>query len=60
MIGTIAKRIIGAHLFGDLHLQAKIETIAWRVVIAGTVAAYHESPKFKAGLDQIIAAVTGG
>lgn len=60
MIGTIAKRIIGAHLWGTLHLQAKIETVAWRLAVAGTVAFYNASPKFKSGLNQIIAAVTGG
>ena len=67
MLGTILSRIVGAHLLkaewrklDGAHLQATVEGLAWRyVVIPACVYGYQASPKFKAGLDQIIAAVSG-
>ena len=67
MLKLILGRIIGSHLLkaewtklGGGHLQATVEGLAWRGVVAGTVLLYNVSPKFAKGLDQIIAAVTGG
>ena len=67
MIGTILGRVVGSHLLkaewrklDGSHLQATIEGLAWRGIVAGTVALYSSNDKFKGGLDQIIAAVTGG
>ena len=67
MIGTILGRVVGTHLWdnfkaklGTGHLQSLVEGYAWRGVLAGTVLLYNSSDQFKDGLDQIIAAVTGG
>lgn len=63
----ILERIGGIHLLrkawrdlGGDHLQATIEGLAWRGVVVISVYLYNESPTFKAGLDQIIKAVSGG
>ena len=67
MLKLILGRVVGSHLWqnnkaklGEGSLQTLIEGYAWRGILAGTVALYNGNDKFKSGLDQIIAAVTGG
>ena len=67
MFGTILGRLVGSHLLanykgkvGEGHLQSLIGGYTWRGVLFASTVLYSSSPKFKDGLDQIIAAVTGG
>ena len=67
MILHVLTRIAGIHLVqaewrkrGGDHLQATIEGLAWRGVVAASGVLYAKYPKFAEGVDQVLAALSGG
>ena len=66
MILKILIHVAGWHLvqaewrkLGGAHLQATVEGLAWRGIVAASGILYAKYPAFKAGVDQIVTALGG-